>query len=457
MIAEPLSTPRTGSPVVARDLCSNARVAASTAVTLEDTPRSADTSTRTAQVAALTGLRGFAALMVVVVHVAAQTTYPGIGIPGYGPVSLFVLSGYLLYRPWARFGMRTGDRPLLRVFARRRLARIFPAYLLVLFVIAIVYPVSRPETAGGWVRAITLTWIYHSGELRPAMLHTWSLAVELSWYVALPVLAGITTAVARSRAPRTGFWISVGMISLALPISAAWRWWVQTNDLGIYFTFTFWLPGYLVCFAGGALVAHFAEGHRAGLVSLRRLRSLASDPWALIVFALATALLGTSSLGGPSGYVARGVGQERLRFTCALVIALTLLVIVVLGARNSPLSRMLSTTWFNAIGRWSYGIYLWHLPLLFMSEKNLTFPDGLAGLVLRLAWVLGLSIPLSAATYRWVEKPAIEWSQRFPAKGQRDPRERTPRVAAPETASSTTSTHPTAVNPTQPRRTPPAE
>ncbi len=424
-------------------------MAASTAVTLEDTPGRASTSARTAQVAALTGLRGFAALMVVLVHTAGNTDYPGIGIPSYGPVSLFVLSGYLLYRPWARWGMKVADRPSLRVFARRRLARIFPAYLLVFFAIAIIYPPSRPETAGGWFRATTLTWIYHSGELRTAMLHTWSLCTELSWYVALPVMAGITTAVARRRSPRAGFWISVALISLGLPISIAWRLWVRAEGLGIYFTYTFWLPGYLVCFAGGALVALFVEGYRAGLVSLPRVRSLASDSWALLLVCLAAALLGTSSLGGASGFVARGVGQERLRFACALVIAVTLLVIVVLGRPDSPLSRLLSTNWFNAVGRWSYGIYLWHLPLIVMTEQGMSFPDGIGGLVLRLLWILGLSIPLSAATYAWVERPAIRWSQRLPGA--------LPRNTAPDTASSTTSAQPTAPEPTQVRRLPPAE
>jgi peptidoglycan/LPS O-acetylase OafA/YrhL len=448
-------------------------VAASTAVTLEDTPGRASTSTRTAQVAALTGLRGFAALMVVLVHVAGRTEYTWLGIPSYGPVSLFVLSGYLLYRPWARWGMRIAGRPSLRVFTRRRLARIFPAYLVVLFAIAIIYPDSRPDTAGGWVRAITLTWIYESGELPDALLQTWSLATELSWYVALPVMAGITTAVARSRSPRVGFWVSAAMISLALPITVAWRWWVHAENLEIYFTYSFWLPGFLVCFAGGALVAHFAEGYRCGLVSLPRLRSLASDPWALILFALAVALLGTSSLGGPSGYVVRGVAQQQLRFACATVIALTLLVIVVMGTRDSPLSRILSTTWFNAVGRWSYGIYLWHLPLIVMTEKGMTFPEGLAGLVLRLLWILGLSIALGAATYRVVEQPAIRWSQRRPIQAptptppEQDQRDlRNPRDvrerdlsgnSEARTPSSTTSAQPTAPNRTQPRRLPPGE
>ena len=48
--------------------------------------------------------------MVVLIHVSVRTEVsPGSGIPDYGPVSLFVLSGFLLYRPWARWALRPGD------------------------------------------------------------------------------------------------------------------------------------------------------------------------------------------------------------------------------------------------------------------------------------------------------------------------------------------------------------
>jgi len=418
-------------------------VAASTAVTLEDAPRRADASTRTSQVAALTGLRGFAALMVVVVHVSSLTEYAWLGIASYGPVSLFVLSGYLLYRPWAKWGMQVGGRPSIRVFARRRLARIFPAYLVVMLAVAVVHPPSRPDTANGWFHLVTLTWIYDSGGLPPALLQTWSLATELSWYLALPVMAGITAAIARTRSPRRGFWISAAMIGLALPVTVAWRWWsaVQSLDNGV--PYSLWLPGYLACFAGGALIAHVAEGHRAGLVPVRRLRALASDAWALPVLALAVALLGTSALGGPPG-LPDAFAQEEVRTGCSAVVAITLLTVVVLGHPDSPTSRLLSTTWFVAVGRWSYGIFLWHFPLIVILREDITYPGGPAGVALRLLVVLVISVPLGAATYTWVELPAIRWSRR-------------PTDNAPTRAISTTKTQPAAPTPTEPRRASQAE
>ncbi len=427
-------------------------VSASTHVSLEDTSPRDPLSDRAGQVAALTGLRGFAALMVVLVHVSVRTDYPWVGLTNYGPVSLFVLSGFLLYRPWARWIMHLADRPNVKVFARRRVARIFPAYLTVLFVVALAYPPSRPEGADGWFYAVTLTWIYEPGQFPTALAQTWSLATELSWYVALPVMAGVTGLVARRCSQRTGFWIATGLITLALPITVAWRWWVHANDLAINFTYSFWLPGFLVCFAGGALVAHFAEGIKAGIVSVSWFRRLAADPWALLVFAAVAALVATSALGGPDGYIVRTFAQQQVRFAGATIVALTLLTVVVFSGMSSPFTRLLSTSWFNALGRWSYGIYLWHLPLIAILESQIPYPDGPADLILRLALILGLSVVLGAATYAWVEKPAIAWSHQPLTGGGSASRhgddavrrtDETADAAPRPTNSSTTATQPT--------------
>ena len=52
-------------------------------------------------------------------------------------------------------------------------------------------------------------------------------------------------------------------------------------------------------------------------------------------------------------------------------------------------------------------------------EQDITFPDGVVGLVWRLVWVLGISVPLGAATYAWVERPTMDWSRRPHLPGSR--------------------------------------
>lgn len=429
---------------------SNLRVAASTAVTWEDTPRDEPARTRAAQIAALTGLRGFAALMVVLIHTAVLTEYSWLGLPEYGPVSLFVLSGFLLYRPWARWGMSSGPRPAVGQFARRRLARIFPAYLAVLAAVSLVYPDDRPEGLGEWFRAATLTWIYVPDDLRTSLFQTWSLGTELSWYLALPILGGVSGLLARGQTPLRGFHLTTVLLCLSLPISAGYRWWVDVEDLEQYFAYSFWLPAFLFCFAGGALVSHFLEGERAGLIRLGRLRRLAEDRWALLVLAAAVALLGTSSVAGPDGFTMLTYVEHQVRVVCATSVALILLVATVMSPDSAPLHRLLSTRWFNAIGRWSYGIYLWHLPVVVVLERDITFPDGPLGLAWRLVWVLAISIPLGAATYAWVERPAIAWSRR-------SRRSRSDARADTGSASASTSSQPSTESPTPNRSSGPAE
>ncbi|WP_445256703.1 acyltransferase family protein [Nocardioides aurantiacus] len=412
-------------------------MAASTAVTWEDAPRDAPRADRTAQIASLTGLRGVSALMVVLIHVSVLTRYPWVGIPDYGPVSLFVLSGFLLSRPWARWALRLGERPAVGSFAFRRFARIFPAYLVVLVAICAVYPPVRPDGPGQWLRAATLTWIYRTGDFRAAFQQTWSLGTELSWYVALPVLGGLAALAARRTTVRRGYWLVVGLLSTSLAVSVAWRWYVDATDKGQYFTYSYWLPGYLVCFAVGALVALTVEGRRVGAVAPARLERLAADPWALVVLALAVALLGTSTLGGASGFSTPITLDEHLvRAGCATGVAALLLLGAVLGPRTTPLNRALGSRWLQAVGRWSYGIFLWHLPLITILDRDVDFSPGPAGVLWRLFLTLALSVPLGAATYAWVERPTLDWSRRRLARGTASTPSTADQPSSPSPASS---------------------
>jgi peptidoglycan/LPS O-acetylase OafA/YrhL len=366
---------------------------------------------RSPQIAVLTGLRGFAALMVVLIHTSGHTGYPWLGVKGFGPISLFVLSGFLLYRPWARWMLRLGRRPSVRSFAIRRLCRIFPAYLVVLLVVAAVYPPSTPNGLEGWLRGLTLTGIYASDGLRPGMEQTWSLGTELSWYVALPLLAVLPPLVVRRRSPRQAYWLTFAMLSLSLPVSAAWVWWVEVNHLGIYFTYSFWLPGSLFCFSSGALVALLVEGSQAGIVNVSRLHFV-THHWFLMLIALAAVAVGSSSLSGPDLYVPATFGERQVRTGCALVLAVSLLLLAVFGDLKSPVNRLMGSRGAVATGRWSYGIYLWHLPVIAVLFTDFTFPAGVPGLILALAVVLTISVTLSAATFAWVERPAMDWSHR---------------------------------------------
>src|SRR5271156_550413 len=157
------------------------------------------------RVASLTGIRAVAALLVVGTH-AAYTT--GKYIEGYfgllcsrmeiGVPIFFVLSGFLLFRPWGKSAQTGGPPPSLSRYARHRVRRIMPAYIVTVLVAYVLYHfrIAGPNPGHSWfglLRNLTLTQIYTDGYLgkylHQGLTQMWSLAVEASFYAVLPLLA----------------------------------------------------------------------------------------------------------------------------------------------------------------------------------------------------------------------------------------------------------------------------
>ena len=114
----------------------------------------------------------------------------------------------------------------------------------------------------------------------------------------------------------------MGILALAVPATAGWRWALEANDLNSRFTWSFWLPGFLVCFLGGAVVAHVLQAHAAGLSRARALLWLGRDhPWLLLALAVVVAGVGNSPLGGPWDYVPATFTERQVRFACVTVLA----------------------------------------------------------------------------------------------------------------------------------------
>ncbi|MGZ4597098.1 MAG: acyltransferase family protein, partial [Actinomycetes bacterium] len=148
-----------------------------------------------AAVPALDGVRGLAALMVVLTHVGFQTGETARGVPGallaradFGVALFFVLSGLLLYRPWAHADGTAGPGPSWRRYYWRRALRILPGYWLALVAVLLLAP-RTGRGPGDVVANATLTQIYGSGHLLADFTQTWSLCTEVAFYVALPLTA----------------------------------------------------------------------------------------------------------------------------------------------------------------------------------------------------------------------------------------------------------------------------
>lgn len=190
-------------------------------VTQPDAPR-ADTKPANRPLAGIDGLRALAALAVLGSHVAAHTHAERFGplntilaLGGHGLTLFFVLSGFLLYRPFVKTITRQRPWPSIGTYSANRLLRIFPGYLTILILAAVVLPLGYTrafdpradaavaDTVGRVTDPLTLladvllvqTFFPHT--LKTGIGPAWSLTVELCFYAALPLVSWIGYRVAR--------------------------------------------------------------------------------------------------------------------------------------------------------------------------------------------------------------------------------------------------------------------
>ena len=141
-------------------------------------------------------LRAIAALAILVFHVAAITAALEDPVTGdvlavlgsRGVVLFFVISGFLLYRPFAAAHAAGGQGPQIRRYFRRRVLRIVPAYWAALTLLAI-FPGIVGVFSEDWWRYYFFLQLYSPETLGGGIPVAWSLCVEVSFYLALPLWA----------------------------------------------------------------------------------------------------------------------------------------------------------------------------------------------------------------------------------------------------------------------------
>ena len=154
-------------------------------------------------------LRAIAALSVFVYHLAFVLGWFDEGLAGrylrelnLGVSIFFVLSGFLLYRPFVAARVEGEPSPALVPYAIRRVARIVPAYWVALTIIAIWLPVSGVFTAEGIVTYYGFLQAYDPDTITGGIGQAWTLTVEVSFYILLPILALGAAAGPRACGPR---------------------------------------------------------------------------------------------------------------------------------------------------------------------------------------------------------------------------------------------------------------
>ncbi|WP_227979208.1 acyltransferase family protein [Nocardia spumae] len=364
-------------------------------------------------VPALEGLRGLAALGVVLTHVAFQTGAAGTPVLGrvwerfdMAVAVFFGLSGFLLWRPHAAAARDLGTAPPAGRYLLHRAARILPAYWVVVFAALTLLP-SAAQSAGWrvWGANLALLQVFVPLTLTDGLTQMWSLSVEMAFYLVLPLLAWALVGLRGSRA-RWRVWAvaALGVICLGwnfLPVPTPDA--IHADN---------WLPGYLPWFAAGMVLAELAEvlgaAARNGIAAPGWQRRL-GNRWLMWSVAALAFALATTDLAGPAG-LARGESwQYAMKMGLGALIGFGLLAPLVVGtARHRGLESRLALT----IGRWSYGIFIWHLVVLAMMFPIFGFIPFNGGFVHVLLLTVGFTLPLAAASYALIEEPVRRWVKR---------------------------------------------
>jgi peptidoglycan/LPS O-acetylase OafA/YrhL len=343
------------------------------------------TNARLAYVPALDGVRAVAVLMVLCFH--AGFTWMGGGFLGVS--TFFTLSGFLITSLLLAEHDQHG-RVSLTTFWSRRYRRLLPASLAGLaFVVVLVstgaLPTS-PRLPGDILASLAqvANWRFlmsgHSyAELFASpspVLHYWSLAIEEQFYVLFPLLV---VAVLRRRAAVLGS--VIGTLTLASVTTAV--------VLG--------LTGHpeATYYATPARVAELTIGSLLALAVRRRPEPSARTTRILLVAGPA-ALVATVGLG-----VVTSLSDRWLQLGGLPAFALVSATLVAGARAGGPLAALLSTRPLVAIGRVSYGVYVFHWPIFLWldAERTGLAPWPLFGL--RLVVTAAVAVPM----YLLVESP----------------------------------------------------
>jgi peptidoglycan/LPS O-acetylase OafA/YrhL len=355
----------------------------------------------TARLSGLDGLRGLAALGVVALHVCLYAARPwapwdaGDGLLKglrLGVVLFFVLSGFLLSRPWLAASRGERERPSTGRYLIRRAARVLPAYYAALLLGAVVLAgTGSPRMATAHDVPLLLTLRQNLSPVAQAKLvpPAWTLSVEMSFYLLLPLAGLALVRWGTTQARRLGLCAAVaglsvafnGLVDVALP-----AYWHRT------------LPADAYAFAAGIAAAALVGERRlgapqrlallAGGWALAALDALAHVPWALpghdVWWDLPAAL----------GFAA-----------------------VVAAAATGP-GTVLGSAPLRWLGHRGYGLYLTHYPviLLFTARHSLPRDPRVA-----FAVVLGLSLVLADLFLRGIERPCMRLAARIPRQRRRAP------------------------------------
>ncbi len=384
-------------------------------------PRAGVRLGRSARFPAFDSFRALAALTVFLYHGAAYVGGLGgtvggyisqwpTGFPAVGVAVFFMISAFLLYRPYAQARYDGAPMPPLLPYGIRRLLRIVPGYWIALVIVALVLGRTYVFTPLGLIRYFGIFQVYGAHTEQAGLAQAWTIDVEMTFYAALAAIAYL---MARRRPSSTRSWIrsELGMCGVLILGSLLWQaaavtWWPSSSQQ--YLASLITLPASFDFFGAGMALAVVSVA--VGSSTPGAVRLIDRAPWlpwlgaAVIYWLLVNSPPWYQSLGRTPAWL--------LTHTLRWLFALCVLLPGVFGtARKGWLRKVLWWRPLMWVGKVSYGLYLWHVLVLYELHRAGLHKavGGAAFLVVTFA----VSVALGALSWYLIEHPALTLARRL--------------------------------------------
>lgn len=358
---------------------------------------------------ALDGLRGIAALLVVFYHCGVEFRFPPFVLPGFSGVHLFfVLSGYLISRPFFSRLLAGKPLPSWQKYCARRFMRIYPTYFVALLVFVGMRFVSHLHTPSLRDVALHVLLLFNWGtpaEFYSINIVMWTLAIEAQFYVILPLAASVAKRSLPERGGSAAFLLAVAFIVTGWGSRAIEFATTSPGDVRFRLPFSF-----LDLFAMGMFVAYLELSQRTFLRS-RLLRLIALLSAITLLFGVNLWLIeagGADWLSPPTAAIA-------CLYPTGVCLGFALILLLVVTRSRGPVP-ILTAAPMAFVGRISYSMYLFHVGVGYFLLTRLPPALGLflgSHPPLYALAQLGPVILVSYLIYRMVELPSLRWVERF--------------------------------------------
>lgn len=427
-------------------------------------------------ITALDGVRAIAALLVVSLHLNK-----GAGVPWNvkqnplatsfavfgrtGVVLFFVLSGFLLFLPYAKALLFQERWPSIRTFYLRRLFRIWPGYYVTLFLMIFLFERQYLQPDHWKQLGLFLTFLMDSSPQTWQQLDGpfWTLAIEWQFYMILPLIGLCFSWIVKRfvASPRQrlnavlcccGGLIIWGILIRLLGNFCAqnpnWTLLVPRFVLNIMLFFVFGVGGkYLEVFALGMIVSScyiFAQHPEFGCSAKARFQRSSAWIWGFGILVLSCMVVwqaeATRAMNGVLSVLHAFPFLDQFQLQYAWFGALFLAVgygscVLAILFGSPQLRWIFETRFLGWIGMISFSLYMWHLKLLGIFQVNVLshlphIGSALLINVLHWLWVFVVIIPFCYLLYALIERPGMRIGALLTASKEREPQSFSDRLKA---------------------------